>query len=54
MKDDQGTAYGWVNNVKNQKLDNPDYFAIVATLIELLNREGKRYKIREDGTVSKK
>jgi hypothetical protein len=38
MKDDPGVAYFWKNNVKYQSHVNPDFFAIVATVIELLNK----------------
>jgi hypothetical protein len=38
---DSDEAYGWVNNVKNQSRANPDLFAIIAAIIELLNRDFK-------------
>jgi hypothetical protein len=53
MKDDQGAAYGWQNNVKNQDRANPELFAIIAMVIELLNRDGDKYKVDERGVVTK-
>jgi hypothetical protein len=54
MKDDPGVAYFWKNNVKYQSHVNPDFFAIVATVIELLNKDGKKYKVDRNGKVSRK
>jgi hypothetical protein len=54
MKDTPGVAYNWKNNVKYQSHVNPDFFAIVATVIELLNKDGKRYKVDHNGVVSRK
>ncbi|KAF2703710.1 hypothetical protein K504DRAFT_463174 [Pleomassaria siparia CBS 279.74] len=53
MADDIGDAYGWVNNVNNQNYNNPDFLAIVATVIELLYRKGPKYKVSADGAVRK-
>jgi hypothetical protein len=50
---DSDEAYGWVNNVKNQSRANPDLFAIIAAIIELLNRDGDKYKVDKDGVVTK-
>lgn len=52
MIDDTAGAYLWVNNVKNKNRENPDLLAIIAAVIELLNKEGTRYKVSEEGIVS--
>jgi hypothetical protein len=54
MRDEPRTVYGWADDVKYQMHDNPDYFAIVAAVIELLRKEGKQYKIKADGTASRR
>ncbi|KAH8693475.1 hypothetical protein GQ44DRAFT_635012 [Phaeosphaeriaceae sp. PMI808] len=53
MKDDKD-AYGWYNNVQNQNHQNPDYFAIIAAVIELYYRSPKNYKVDEKGVVASK
>jgi hypothetical protein len=51
---DNSDPYAWANNVKDQDLTNPDLYAIIAAVIELLNRDGDKYKVAESGAVSKK
>ncbi|SPO03137.1 uncharacterized protein DNG_05819 [Cephalotrichum gorgonifer] len=54
MSDDIAGAYWWANNIELQNRENPDLLAIIAVVIELLNREGSQYKISADGTVSQR
>lgn len=52
MADDGNGAYLWVNNVNRKNRENPDLMAIIAVVIELLNREGGQYTVSEEGKVS--
>jgi hypothetical protein len=49
---DSPNAYRWANNAKEKDLENPDLYAIIAVVIELLNREGQQYKVSAEGEVS--
>jgi hypothetical protein len=51
---DPRDGYHWVNNVNQQDHENPDFFAIIATVIELLFRDGKTYRVDADGTVHRR
>ncbi|SPO07057.1 uncharacterized protein DNG_09751 [Cephalotrichum gorgonifer] len=54
MLDQNTGAYGWVNNINDKNHQNPDFFAIVAAIIELLFRDGDQYKVTAEGEVKKK
>jgi hypothetical protein len=54
MLDDTRGAYGWAINVEYKNRENPDFLAIIATVIELLYRDGKKYKVSDGGAVSKR
>ncbi|KAF4922338.1 hypothetical protein CGCVW01_v005339 [Colletotrichum viniferum] len=49
---DAPNAYGWMNNVKNNNRENPDLYAIIGAVIELMNRDGQRYSVSAEGEVS--
>ena len=52
MLDDASGAYGWfVNTLKNNR-DNPDLLAIIGSVIELQNRDGKKYTVSAEGAVT--
>ena len=53
MLDDGGEAYGWANNVKRNNRNNPDLFAIIGTVIELMNRDGQKFEVSKEGNVAK-
>ena len=53
MLDDDAGAYGWANNIKNNNRENPDLFAIIGTVIELMNRDGQKYDVSKEGNVVK-
>ncbi|TDZ53993.1 hypothetical protein CTRI78_v006633 [Colletotrichum trifolii] len=52
MMDARNGAYGWANNVKNKDVENPDLYALIAAVIELIYRDGKKYSVSEEGEVS--
>ncbi|KAK2024427.1 hypothetical protein LX32DRAFT_697166 [Colletotrichum zoysiae] len=52
MLDANSGAYGWANNVKNNDRQNPDLYAIIGAVIELRNRDGKKYSVSAAGEVS--
>ncbi|KAI8295020.1 hypothetical protein K4K59_004841 [Colletotrichum sp. SAR11_240] len=49
---DAPNAYGWMNNVKNNDRENPDLYAIIGAVIELMNRDGQKYSVSAEGVVS--
>ncbi|KAF4900132.1 hypothetical protein CGCFRS4_v003519 [Colletotrichum fructicola] len=49
---DAPNAYGWMNNVKNNDRENPDLYAIIGAVIELMNRDGQKYSVSAEGEVS--
>lgn len=49
---DAPNAYGWMNNVKNNNRENPDLYAIIGAVIELMNRDGQKYSVSAEGEVS--
>ncbi|KAK1999300.1 hypothetical protein LX36DRAFT_486357 [Colletotrichum falcatum] len=51
MLDDNEGAYGWANNVRNKNRRNPDLYAIIGTVLELLNRDGQKYSVSAEGEV---
>ncbi|KAF6831373.1 hypothetical protein CPLU01_06792 [Colletotrichum plurivorum] len=52
MSDDkENGAYGWVNNVNAKNRKNPDLYAIIGAVINLLHNEGKKYRVSADGHV---
>ena len=51
---DVAEAYGWANNLGNKNRENPDFLAIIATVIHLLKKDGTKYKVSPEGAVSVK
>lgn len=49
---DAQNAYGWMNNVKNNDRENPDLYAIIGAVIELMSRDGQKYSVSAEGEVS--
>lgn len=50
---DTDKADGWANNVNNNNRQNPDLYAIVATVIALRNRDDRKYAVSPEGHVSR-
>ncbi|KAF4555937.1 Hypothetical protein D9617_2g059020 [Elsinoe fawcettii] len=50
-----GTKYGWYNNVDvfSQDLENPDLYALIATVLELRYGEGDKFAVDRGGVVSR-
>ncbi|KAF6805578.1 hypothetical protein CSOJ01_09377, partial [Colletotrichum sojae] len=52
MSDDKDDgAYGWMNNVNAKSRKNPDLYAIIGAVINLLHNEGKKYRVSAEGHV---
>ncbi|WDK20728.1 hypothetical protein CGRA01v4_12015 [Colletotrichum graminicola] len=51
MLDANEGAYGWANNVKNKNRENPDLYAIIGAVIELMHRDGQRYSVSAEGEI---
>lgn len=51
-----GRAYGWLNNIEDKFTDNPDWFAMLAALIELYENgfAGKKYIVTDLGEVKRR
>ncbi|KAF6826657.1 hypothetical protein CMUS01_09343 [Colletotrichum musicola] len=49
--DKENGAYGWMNNVNAKNRKNPDLYAIIGAVINLLHNEGKKYRVSADGHV---
>ncbi|KAM0332535.1 hypothetical protein ACHAQA_002818 [Verticillium albo-atrum] len=49
-------AYGWLKNVEKKNMENPDLYAILAVIIELVDKGfgGKKYTVKDTGAVSGK
>lgn len=46
--------YGWASNVEQKDRENPDFLTIIAVVIELLSREGQKFKVAQSGEVSRR
>lgn len=45
-------AYAWANNMAKNNRENPDLLAIIGAVIELRNRDGKKYTVSPEGNVA--
>lgn len=52
MLDDTSGAYGWSFNTLKNNRENPDLIAIIGAVIELRNRDGKKYTVSAEGAVT--